>query len=377
MNFSTLKPITLIIIAFFATGILSGCVLLELGMEAEASIGAAEVASAESILGAEGAAVLERSLIAGEGGTLTIASTEGINTLLEKVTVRETAGGVPRLFSEGKSAPFGEVYTKSGRIRLLEGSGRFISINEDIFSVRDGQVNVMMSPKSFSRVVGHVRQGQMIVKLAEENGWYQIRLVENAQVSIGWVDALAMMPVLLASDHGRWSYFGKNGPYASGSKKRNYSVFVNPVPPGNELAILMIDQDGNSLSVLANAVADKYRKDGRSSTLGLVNPSIGNIPEFNDFFNGTQNIYQKMNLSKYVKYMLIGKVNYAYRKGVEAEGTIICNATMTLHVISTSTGSLYRSLPIPAAIGNGVTEEQAQDQANQRLYNRFVENSNF
>ena len=73
-----------------------------------------------------------------------------------------------------------------------------------------------------------------------------------------------------------------------------------------------------------------------------------------------------------IQTIIIGEVTCSFRDGTLVAGTIICNATIKLNMISVIQKSLVNSFSI-SVNGNGVSELQAKEHAFSKLFDKFKE----
>jgi len=347
---------------------MSGCIIAELGLEMEA------VSATEGVTIGTGEAALTRGIVTtGATGELSIVSAEGMNSLLGEVRLEKVFGESPKLYIEGRTAPFAEVYAKSGRIRLLS-KNEFFSIPDNIFSVEGESVNVrsgaIVEPNN---IVAQVRQGDLLVKLAEKDGWYQVKLVQKGYVYYGWIEGIYVLP-LIASDkeRERKKKAIRNRFAFKPIAVKDYAAFVNQsICQKVDISILIIDTKGKNFPEASNAVAEVYTQSGKRTCTGLLKESFLLHSEFQGLFDGNPTIIKNLNVAKYTDYLGLGKISCSFRSGTLVQGTVICSASITMNIISVKNHSLVRSFTVPVVNGNGVTEQQARDEAIYKLVNNY------
>jgi hypothetical protein len=198
------KSCTLLLIAIMIAvcQFLSGCIAAEFLAESEGlgGLSTADLSAADAIVGSENSLLLERGFAANSTGDLVVSDAVRANTLLERVHLVKTIGESPKLFIEGKTEPFGEIYANSGKLKLS--NGKLINISDKVFSVDSKAVSIMLEPTNSSaipnRVVTTVKQGNLLVKLTEKNGWYQVKFARNSTVFKGWINPIFLAPLILA-----------------------------------------------------------------------------------------------------------------------------------------------------------------------------------
>jgi len=146
------------------------------------------------------------------GGRLTLAN----ESALERIQIERLPGENPKLISAGKPQPFAEVLPEEGKGRLIGNHSGEFSIDKDIFSVEGKTVNIRNTPSSFSsdNIVGSVHKGNMVVALAEDDGWYQVKVAQSGKIIDGWVNAAYLLPLIASDSSTRFSRHSKNEPQA-------------------------------------------------------------------------------------------------------------------------------------------------------------------
>ncbi|MFN0175653.1 MAG: hypothetical protein ACKVU0_13460 [Saprospiraceae bacterium] len=154
-------------------------------------------------------------------------------------------------------------------------------------------------------------------------------------------------------------------------KEEDYSNYINSSLSRANVSVIIIDASGNLSTPASSSIAEVYQKAGKSTSVGLIRSSFIRKPEFQELCEGNSEIIQKLSLGAYTDYLAIGKINFANRAGKLVDGTIICTASISMSIISTSTQSLKNSFAISNASGNGATESQAKEDALQKLLDKY------
>lgn len=155
------------------------------------------------------------------------------------------------------------------------------------------------------------------------------------------------------------------------SKEDNFSSYINSPSKHSNISVIIIDANGNLSTPISNAIADIYRKTGKSASIGLIKSSFLRKPEFKGLFEGDSKVIEKLKISSYTDYLAIGKINYSIQYGNLSTETIVCSASISMSIISTKNKSIEQNFTILNANANGVTESQAQENALQKLLNRY------
>ncbi len=151
---------------------------------------------------------------------------------------------------------------------------------------------------------------------------------------------------------------------------RRIAGYVNDLNTKFDIAILIITGKGHPANGLSSNIVTLYRNQGYSVTNSLFTKSFiqsGYLPELR---NASSRIINMLNLKTHVKFIALGKITYVFRKGTLVEGTTICTAIITMSIISVEQKSLVNSFSF-SVNGNGVTESQAQEEALQKLINKY------
>ena len=136
------------------------------------------------------------------------------------------------------------------------------------------------------------------------------------------------------------------------------------------IAVTIVDENGNISSSISSSIANIYNQTGNSGNTGLIRSSFIHKSGFQELFEGNSEIIEKLKLSSHTDYIALGKIRYSIRKGTLVDGTIICTASITMSIVSTNLKSIAKSFTL-SENGNGVTEEQAQEAATEKLKNKY------
>jgi hypothetical protein len=183
---------SLIIVAFLTLLSISQTSCWEL-MEGEGIGGLSEV----TILSEDEAILSEADLKINGEGRLVATKELSLNKLLGEIELRRVPGeSNPQLFIKGKENAFGEVLSKENKVRIFEYNKAF-EISKTIYSVESNEVVVRANSEiSPNNIVGRVKKGNLVVKLSEENGWYQVKVVKNTRITYGWIEAKYLAPAI-------------------------------------------------------------------------------------------------------------------------------------------------------------------------------------
>src|ERR1035437_821168 len=136
------------------------------------------------------------------------------------------------------------------------------------------------------------------------------------------------------------------------------------------IAITIVDENGNISSSLSSSIANIYNQTGNSGNTGLIRSSFIHKSGFQELFEGNSEIIEKLKLSRHTDYVALGKIRYSMRKGTLVDGTIICTASLKMSIVSANQKSIAKSFTF-SENGNGATETQAQEAATEKLINKY------
>lgn len=140
-----------------------------------------------------------------------------------------------------------------------------------------------------------------------------------------------------------------------------------------DINVTIIDKNKNYLSSISSSVSDIYLSKKYKANIGLLRNSLITSQYFNELNDGNSDIIDKLNLCKYVDYIIIGKLSSFFDKGNLVEGTIICRATLKINIITACENKIYRSFSI-SVNSNGTNEDQAYEYAIDKLLREYKTN---
>lgn len=152
--------------------------------------------------------------------------------------------------------------------------------------------------------------------------------------------------------------------------RSNVNSFLSNSPNVIEVAVTIIDESNNVLSVISSDIASIYNQNGKKGTLGLLKSSFLKQSQFQELYDGNPSIISKLELARYTDYLAIGKLRSSIRNGTLVAGTIICDVSLTMSIISANSKNMKKSFNV-TAIGNGVTESQARGDAFDKLLDLY------
>lgn len=172
---------------------------------------------------------------------------------------------------------------------------------------------------------------------------------------------------------GTRAIISKNG-HDTPNQKEDFSSFINKSfsNPNNEtnIAVTVVDINGNISSSVSSSIANIYNQTGLRGNTGLLRSSFIHNPGFIDLTEGNSEIIDQLELNNHADYVAIGKISYMFKKGNLVDATFVCSVTLVMNLISANQKKLIKSFTC-SAIGNGVTEDQAKDNATDKLLNKY------
>lgn len=154
----------------------------------------------------------------------------------------------------------------------------------------------------------------------------------------------------------------------------DYSKYINSsiIKTGNnnDVCVTIVDENKNISSPISSSIANIYKETGRTGKTGLLKSSFIHKSGFQELLDGNSEIIEKLKLSSHTDYIALGKIQYTMRKGSLVDGTIVCTASLTMTIISATQKSVLKSFSC-SSNGNGVTENQAQEEATQKLISKY------
>lgn len=137
-----------------------------------------------------------------------------------------------------------------------------------------------------------------------------------------------------------------------------------------DVSVTIIDENGNISTSVSNAIANIYNQTGKKGNTGLLRSSFVHNLRFQELYEGNSNIIERLKLSKYVDYLVLGKIAYSMQQGTLVKETKVCNASISMNIISASGRNIVKSFSF-SVNGNGATESQAKEEAVQKLINMY------
>jgi hypothetical protein len=167
-------------LALITLFLLSGCVALELALpEGIAEFSATELGSVEALVPENMALIRE---ISSEDAVVSISPSElsRVNSVLERIYLKRVpGGGMPQLYVEGHAEPFADVYPERGEFKMLK-TGNVYPMPSTILSVTGDGVCLRSNASLTNSIIrAHLNRGSLVVRLGEENGWYEVSVAQN------------------------------------------------------------------------------------------------------------------------------------------------------------------------------------------------------
>jgi len=152
----------------------------------------------------------------------------------------------------------------------------------------------------------------------------------------------------------------KNSEIALWESYVNSSVINSPVDM--DVAVCILNEDG-SFSSISSDISNIYEKKGFKSNVGLLRSPFFGTSGFQQLSQGNSEIISNLKLKRNTDYLVIGKIRY---ETIKNTSFLVCRATLEVNIISVSQGYLLKNVSYYES-GNGVSENQAMENATERL----------
>jgi len=154
------------------------------------------------------------------------------------------------------------------------------------------------------------------------------------------------------------------------ARAKRINGYTNKISAKLDVAILITDDSGQSTNDISSKIASIYSDQGFSVSNSLFTTSFIKSDYLSELQNSSSEVIDMLNLNARSKYVVIGKINYSFRNGTLSTGTTICNAKISVDIISVNLKSTKKDFTI-SVNGNGVSESQAKENAQQLLINKY------
>lgn len=138
----------------------------------------------------------------------------------------------------------------------------------------------------------------------------------------------------------------------------------------NDVCVTIIDENKNIENSISSSIANIYKETGKTGKTGLLRSSFIHKSEFEELYDGNSEIIDKLKLYTHTDFLVLGKTKFSFKSGKLVEGTTVCTAYISVSIISANQKSIANSFSF-SAIGNGATENQAQEEAIQKLISKY------
>lgn len=176
------------------------------------------------------------------------------------------------------------------------------------------------------------------------------------------------------TNEGKGQYRDKVVSVPKQSIEDDFGAYINAPSERVNVSVAIIDERTNLSNDVSSAIASLYRNAGNSTSIGLFRGDFTKKASFQELMEGNSEIIEKLGLYQHTDYLAVGKIRYKYRNSDLVSGSIVCSITISMNVISTSKKAAVKSFTISNANGNGVTEDQAKEDALQMALKYYSEN---
>lgn len=155
------------------------------------------------------------------------------------------------------------------------------------------------------------------------------------------------------------------------ANEKRITGYTNNSDSKYDIAILITDNNNQIVNDLASKIGSIYKNQGHSITSSFFTTSFIKSKYLNELQNSNSDIIDMLKLNNRIKYIVIGKINYSFRKGTLAEGSSICTAKITIRIISVNQKSIKNEFEC-SVNGNGTNEDQAKEYAVDKLLSKYI-----
>jgi hypothetical protein len=208
----------------------------------------------------------------------------------------------------------------------------------------------------------------LIINAIKENK--QPKIVKNETYNIEYPKEQPKNPIIIIgqpNDH----QIPKTPPVIT----EDFNKYINPSllnsVNSTEVSVTILDENNDISQPISSDIAKIYSKKGKNGNIGLLMKSFIHKPEFHELFEGNSDIIKKLKLIEHTDFLALGKISSSFRSGTLVNGTNVCTASLEMSIISTSEKRIVNSFNISNVNGNGVTEDQAREEAFQKLMNIY------
>lgn len=153
--------------------------------------------------------------------------------------------------------------------------------------------------------------------------------------------------------------------------KKRIDGYLNKHDTKLDIAVLILDDNGQFVNELSSSIATIYRNQGQSVTSSLFTTSFIQSKYLSELRNANSQVLDMLNLNTHVNFIALGKISYSFRKGTLGVQTIICIANIEMSIISANQKTLNNSFSF-FVNGNGVSKSQAREEALRKLVNKYI-----
>lgn len=118
------------------------------------------------------------------------------NEFFNRVSLEYNKGSSPKILGDGQ--PFMEIHTRSRQ--LVDYKNNKYPIPDNIFTATSDGIVVRQGSLPNAREIHRIYKRDLVIKLAERDGWYQIRIARQPKPIEGWVKAEHLIALALLGD---------------------------------------------------------------------------------------------------------------------------------------------------------------------------------
>lgn len=144
----------------------------------------------------------------------------------------------------------------------------------------------------------------------------------------------------------------------------NPGEFINEATSESDIAIIIVDNNKQSINSISSDIANLYRSSNHSVTTSLFTTAFFHSKYLDELINSNTQLIAKLNLSSHAKYIIVGKYSNAFETGDYTK--FISRATLDVVIISCVTKSQIDGFTLSATNGYD-DKEHAEKGAKEKL----------
>ncbi|NUO09435.1 MAG: hypothetical protein HUU08_12280 [Candidatus Brocadia sp.] len=135
-----------------------------------------------------------------------------------------------------------------------------------------------------------------------------------------------------------------------------------------EVAVLVVDEGNNVSQDITQKIALSVKNERLNVVSSLFTDSFVSDGIFEGIFRGDANEVKKLELSKYIDYVILGKKIVIFSENPELQNVITAKVSIEVHLVSAETGTIEDSFTITET-GAGFSKDAAEEILLERIPN--------